>query len=304
MTQLDHEKYGGVVPEVASRAHLANIQPIVLQTLDKAQISLEDLDAIACTRGPGLMGSLVVGLTYAKGLALGLDIPLIEVNHMQAHVLAHWIEAPQPPFPFINLTVSGGHTQLVMVNSPLDMIVLGETMDDAAGEAFDKVGKMLSLPYPAGPHIDKLAKEGNPDAIEFSKQNFKELTFSFSGLKTSVLYYLQKQMKQNPNYIQENMADICASLQKNIVTILLKKLKQAAKEHHITHIGIGGGVSANSGLRAGLKTLAERQNWTAYIPKFEYCTDNAAMIAIVAHYKYLNKEFASLDISPLARYKL
>jgi N6-L-threonylcarbamoyladenine synthase len=299
-TQTIHKEYGGVVPEVASRQHQINIVPIVEVAMRKAGVSKHDLDAIAFTRGPGLMGSLLVGVSFAKSLALSLNIPMIEVHHMTAHVLAHFAEDPKPKFPFLCLTVSGGHTQIVKVNDYLDMEILGETLDDAAGEAFDKTGKMLGLDYPAGPVIDKLARLGNP-IFPFPEPQIPNLDFSFSGLKTSILYFLQKNTKENPLFIQENLNDICASVQKRIVDILLKKLKKAAHETGITHIAIAGGVSANSGLREGLQNMGNTEGWTTYIPAFQYCTDNAGMIAVTAYYKYLKGEFVGHEVAPMPR---
>jgi N6-L-threonylcarbamoyladenine synthase len=301
-SQTIHKEYGGVVPEVASRAHQANIVPVVEMAFRKAGIDKKELTAIAFTRGPGLMGSLLVGVSFAKGLALSLDIPMIEVNHIQAHILAHFIDAPQPKFPFLCLTVSGGHTQIVLVEDYLSMKILGSTIDDAAGEAFDKTGKLLGLDYPAGPIIDKMAKEGKP-IFEFTEPKIANLDFSFSGLKTNILRFLQKNMRQNPNFIKENLADICASVQGRIVSILLNKLKQAAKETNVNQIAIAGGVSANSGLRRTLEEVGTEKGWEVFIPKFEYCTDNAAMIAMTAYYKYKNKDFVGQNIAPLARYE-
>ncbi len=298
-----HQLYGGVVPELASRAHLENIIPVVNQAVNVAKIELESLDAIAITRGPGLLGSLIVGLSFAKSLALSLNIPLIEVNHMQAHVLAHFIDDPKPKFPFLCLTVSGGHTQIVLVKDYLHMEVIGTTIDDAAGEAFDKTGKMLGLPYPAGPVIDKLAKEGDVK-FQFAKPKIKDLDFSFSGLKTSILYFLKKRIKEEPDFIKDQLNDICASVQNSIVEILIAKLIKASQETGIKEIGIAGGVSANSGLRKALERTANKENWNIYLPKVSYCTDNAAMIAIAAHYKFLENDFANQDIAPLARWSL
>lgn len=300
-TQSVHQNYGGVVPELASRAHQQHIVPVVDQAMKEAQVTPQELQAVAFTRGPGLLGSLLVGTSFAKGLALALDIPLIEVNHMQAHVLAHFIEAPMPSFPFLCLTVSGGHTQIVRVKAPLDMEVIGQTQDDAVGEAFDKAAKMLGLPYPGGPKLDKLAQQGNPDAFSFSEPVMPALDFSFSGIKTGILYFLQKQERQNPNFVQEHLADICASIQKTLVNMLLKKLKKAARQEAIKEVAIAGGVSANQGLRAGLQELGKKEGWNVYIPKFEYCTDNAAMIAQAALYKYENQEFVDQSVSPMAR---
>lgn len=301
-SQTIHKEYGGVVPEVASRAHQANIVPVVEMALKKAGVKKEDLSAIAFTRGPGLMGSLLVGVSFAKGLALSLDIPMIEVNHIQAHILAHFIDAPQPKFPFLCLTVSGGHTQIVLVENYLSMQILGTTIDDAAGEAFDKTGKLLGLDYPAGPIIDKLAKEGEP-IFDFTEPNIANLDFSFSGLKTNILRFLQKNTRQNPSFIKENLADICASVQERIVSILLNKLKTAAQQTGVHQIAIAGGVSANSGLRAALEQVGTEKGWEVFIPKFEYCTDNAAMIAMTAYYKYQNRDFVGQNIAPLARYE-
>jgi len=299
--QTVHEKYGGVVPELASRAHMQKIVPVIDTALNEAGISLEELDAIAFTQAPGLIGSLLVGSQFAKSLALALDKPLIAVHHMQAHVLANLIESPQPSFPFLCLTVSGGHTQIVLTRSATDMEIIGETIDDAAGEAFDKTAKLIGLPYPGGPLVDKYAKEGNPDRFKFSEPQIEGLNFSFSGLKTSVLYYLQKETKEDPQFIQNNLADICASVQKTIINILMKKLKKAAIQTGITELCIAGGVSANSGLRQAFTELGEKHQWKTYIPAFQYCTDNAGMIAITAYYKYLAGEFADLSVAASAR---
>ena len=300
-TQLIHEQYGGVVPELASRAHQTMILPVVEKALQDAKIAKNELNAIAFTRGPGLMGALLVGTSFAKALALGLDIPLIEVNHMQAHVLAHFIETPRPAFPFLCLTVSGGHTQIVRVRGPLDMEIIGQTLDDAVGEAFDKSAKLLGLPYPGGPLIDKYAQEGDPLAYGFPIPDVPDLNFSFSGIKTSILYFLQKQTKENPEFVQENLADICASIQHTLVKILLKKLTKASQQTGIQEVAIAGGVSANSGLRKTLEEVGKKQGWQVYIPRFEYCTDNAAMIAMAAHYKFLAQDFTDQSVSPLAR---
>lgn len=300
-TQLIHEQYGGVVPELASRAHQTMILPVVEKALQDAKIAKNELNAIAFTRGPGLMGALLVGTSFAKALALGLDIPLIEVNHMQAHVLAHFIETPRPAFPFLCLTVSGGHTQIVRVRGPLDMEIIGQTLDDAVGEAFDKSAKLLGLPYPGGPLIDKYAQEGDPLAYGFPIPDVPDLNFSFSGIKTSILYFLQKQTKENPEFVQENLADICASIQHTLVKILLKKLTKATQQTGIQEVAIAGGVSANSGLRKTLEEAGKKQGWQVYIPRFEYCTDNAAMIAMAAHYKFLAQDFTDQSVSPLAR---
>ncbi|WCO03214.1 tRNA (adenosine(37)-N6)-threonylcarbamoyltransferase complex transferase subunit TsaD [Psychroserpens ponticola] len=306
-TQKIHEAYGGVVPELASRAHQQNIVPVVDQALKKANIDKSQLSAIAFTRGPGLMGSLLVGTSFAKSLAYGLDIPLIDVNHMQAHILAHFIEEPdfvKPPFPFLAMTISGGHTQIVNVSSYFEMDVIGETIDDAVGEAFDKSGKILGLGYPAGPEIDRRAKLGNPKAYQFTKPKVGGLNFSFSGLKTQILYFIQKQVKANPNFIEANLNDICASIQYTIIGILIDKLKLATKETGITHIAIGGGVSANTGIRQALKDGEQKFGWTTYIPKFEYTTDNAAMIAIVGHFKYLEGNYADQRVMASSRLKI
>ncbi len=299
--QKIHEVFGGVVPEHASRAHQQNIVPVVDTALKEAGVSKKDLNAIAFTRGPGLLGSLLVGTSFAKALALGLDIPLIEVNHMQAHVLAHFIDEPKPKFPFLCLTVSGGHTQIVLVKDFLDMEVIGQTQDDAVGEAFDKTAKMLGLPYPGGPMIDKLAQQGNPWAFSFPEVIMSGYNYSFSGIKTAFLYFLKEKKQANPNFIEENLADICASMQHALVQILLIKLKKAAKDLKINEIAIAGGVSANSGLRKALQEIAIKEKWNIYIPDFQYCTDNAGMIAIAAHYKYLAGQFSSQEVTPLAR---
>ncbi|TXB68928.1 tRNA (adenosine(37)-N6)-threonylcarbamoyltransferase complex transferase subunit TsaD [Phaeodactylibacter luteus] len=298
--QEAHRLYGGVVPEVASRAHQVNIIPVVDLALKDAGVDKSELSAIAFTRGPGLLGSLIVGVSFAKALGLSLNIPLIEVHHMQAHILAHFAEDPKPAFPFLCLTVSGGHTQIVQVNSPFDMAVLGQTIDDAAGEAFDKTGKMLGLPYPSGPVIDQLAQKGTPK-FDFPEPRIPGLDFSFSGLKTAILYYLQKQVRAEPDFVKDNLNDICASVQERIVTILLKKLRKASRQTGIKEIAIAGGVSANSGLRAGLKAMGGKEGWNTYIPAFEYCTDNAGMIAVAAYYKYLNGDFTSQSVQPAAR---
>jgi len=300
-TQAVHQHYGGVVPELASRAHQQNIVPAVQEALSTAKISKNELSAIAFTRGPGLLGSLLVGTSFAKGFALAKNLPLIEVNHMQAHILAHFIDNPKPSFPFLCLTVSGGHTQIVLVKNYFDMEVLGSTIDDAAGEAFDKTAKILGLPYPGGPLVDKYAQTGNPHAFTFPEPQIPDLNFSFSGLKTSILYFINKGVQQNPNFIQEHLEDICASVQQRIVTILLAKLTKAAKLYGISQVAIAGGVSANSGLRKALQDLAEQQNWEVFIPKFEYCTDNAAMIAIAGYYKFLAADFVGQDVAPLTR---
>lgn len=300
-TQLIHTQYGGVVPELASRAHQQHILPVVDNALNDAKVAKKDLDAIAFTKGPGLLGALLVGTSFAKSMALGLNIPLIEINHMQAHVLAHFIDDPKPAFPFLCLTVSGGHTQIVKVTGPLEMEIIGETKDDAVGEAFDKTAKLLDLPYPGGPLIDKYAALGNPNAYPFPLPEMPRLDFSFSGIKTSFMYFLQKRVRENPGFIGENINDICASIQFTLVDILLKKLKKASRETGIKEIAIAGGVSANSGLRKSLLELGEKLGWKVYIPAFEYCTDNAAMIAMAAHYKFEARDFTDQTVSPLAR---
>ncbi len=306
--QSVHAEYGGVVPELASRAHQQNIVPVVQQALKNAGIDKKDLHAIAFTKGPGLLGSLLVGTSFAKSMALALNIPLIAVNHMQAHVLAHFIKDVDhhlPPFPFLCLTISGGHTQILKITDYFKFEILGETIDDAVGEAFDKSAKILGLPYPGGPLIDKYAKRGNPNAYTFPKPKTKnKLDFSFSGLKTAILYFLQKEHKADPNFIKENLNDICASIQNTIVTILMDKLKIASKQTGIKHIAIAGGVSANSGIRTALKSCEETLGWKTYIPKFEYTTDNAAMIGIAAYYKYLNNQFTDESTQASARLKV
>lgn len=300
-SQAVHQKYGGVVPELASRAHQQNIVMVVNEAMDKARIKPTDLNAIAFTRGPGLMGSLLVGVSFAKGMAMGLDIPLIEVNHMQAHVLAHFIDDPKPSFPFLCLTVSGGHTQIVLVRDYLDMEVIGQTRDDAVGEAFDKAAKMMGLPYPGGPLIDRYAMTGNPHAFKFPVTTMPGLDFSFSGIKTAFLYFLRDSKQKNPSFVDENLPDICASIQYNLVKMLLDRVEEASEQTGITQIAIAGGVSANSGLQSSLKALGEKKGWDIFIPAFEYCTDNAGMIAMAAHYKFLRQQFSTLDVTPLAR---
>ena len=300
-SQAIHAKYGGVVPELASRAHQQNIIPTVDQAIQQAKITKNDVDAVAFTRGPGLLGSLLVGTSFAKAFALARQIPLIEINHMQAHILAHFIDNPKPDFPFLCLTVSCGHTQIVLVKDYFDMQLVGETLDDAAGEAFDKTAKILNLPYPGGPLIDKYAQMGNPTAFALPEPQIPDFNFSFSGLKTAILYLIQGKVKENPNFIEEHLYDICASVQYRIVTILLNKLKKAAKHTGVKDIAIAGGVSANSGLRQALLDMGEQYKWRVFIPKFEYCTDNAAMIAIAGYHKYLKQEFVGQDIAPLAR---
>jgi N6-L-threonylcarbamoyladenine synthase len=299
-----HAKYGGVVPELASRAHQQHIVPVVQQAIEQAGITKEDLHAISFTRGPGLMGSLLVGTSFAKSLALGLDIPLIDVNHMQAHILAHFIKeenTEMPPFPFVCLTISGGHTQIVKVTDYFTFEVLGETIDDAVGEAFDKSAKILGLPYPGGPLVDKYAQLGNPKKFSFTKPKVGDLNFSFSGLKTGILYFIQRNLKENPKFIEENLHDICASIQHTIVEILMEKLKNTVKKTGIKHIAIAGGVSANSEIRKRLQLAQKHWGWTTYIPKFEYTTDNAAMIAITGYLKYKSKLYADISVKAQAR---
>jgi N6-L-threonylcarbamoyladenine synthase len=300
-SQKVHELYGGVVPELASRAHMQNIVPVVDAALRKAGVRKEDISAVAFTQAPGLIGALLVGACFAKAYAQALNVPLIAVHHMQAHVLAHFIDDPKPEFPFLCLTVSGGHTQIVLCRNHLDMEVLGETVDDAAGEAFDKVAKMLELPYPGGPLIDKYAKEGNPHKFVFPVTDMPGYSFSFSGIKTAVLYFLQKQLKTDADFARNNMNDICASVQYTIVKMLMNKLEKAAHLTGIKQIGIAGGVSANSALRQALKDTGKRNGWEVYIPEFQYCTDNAAMIGITGYYKYLTGDFAGLAVTPTAR---
>jgi N6-L-threonylcarbamoyladenine synthase len=312
--QTIHEKYGGVVPELASRAHMQNIVPVVDAAMRKANCQLKDIDAVAFTQSPGLIGSLLVGTQFAKSLSLAWDKPLIAVHHMQAHVLANLIPDKKPAFPFLCLTVSGGHTQIVLCESPSKLKVLGQTIDDAAGEAFDKTAKLLGLPYPGGPLVDKYAATGNAERFKFPEPQIPELDFSFSGLKTSILYFLKNagasnvykeeflaDEKMQQQFITENLNDICASVQNRIVSILLNKLKKAAKETGITNICLAGGVSANSGLRKSFTEMGEKMKWQTFIPAFEYCTDNAAMIAITGYYKFLQKDFTNLSISPSAR---
>lgn len=302
--QLIHNQYGGVVPELASRAHQQNIVPVIDAALRKANVQKEQLSAIAFTQGPGLMGSLLVGTSFSKSLALALKVPLIAVNHMHAHILAHFIDEEgfdKPEFPFLALTISGGHTQIVKVNSFFDMEIIGETTDDAVGEAFDKSAKILGLPYPGGPLIDKYAKEGNPKAFSFTKPKVPGLDFSFSGLKTAILYFIQKNKLANPNFVEENLNDICASIQHTIIEILMDKIKLAVKETGITQIAIGGGVSANSGIRNTLKETESKYGWKTFIPKFEYTTDNAAMIGIVGYQKYLSNRFETSAVVSKAR---
>ena len=300
-SQEVHRQYGGVVPELASRAHVANIIPVVDVAIKKAGITKQQINAVAFTQAPGLIGSLLVGACFAKSFAQARGLPLIAVHHMQAHVMAHFIETPRPTLPFLCLTVSGGHTQIVLMKDFNDLQILGETIDDAAGEAFDKTAKMLGLPYPGGPMVDKLAQEGDPKRFVFPISDMAGLDFSFSGIKTSVLYFLQKEKLKNPDFIEENKADICASVQHAIIKSLMKKLVLAAEQTGISEVGIAGGVSANSGLRKALQETGAERGWTIHIPRFEYCTDNAAMIAITAHYKFLAGDFADYSIIPTAR---
>jgi len=303
-TQKVHEQYGGVVPELASRAHQQHLLPVVTAALAEAGITKQQLTAVAVTQGPGLLGSLLVGTMFAKTLALALDIPLIGVNHMRAHILAHFLSEPQPAFPFLCLTVSGGHTQLVVVRSALEMEIIGQTTDDAAGEAFDKTAKLLGLPYPGGPLLDKLARTGDPRRFAFPSGAMEGYNFSFSGLKTAVLYFLRKQVAANENFITENLADLCASIQHTIVTTLLGQLRRAAAATGLTRVALAGGVAANSGLRAALRAEAETQGWAVFIPDFAFCTDNAAMVAMAAHFQYEAGDFASQLLSPDPRLKL
>ena len=311
-SQRVHEEFGGVVPELASRAHQLNIVPVVDAALKRAEVEAKDLSAIAFTRGPGLLGSLLVGVSYAKGMALSLGIPLVEVNHLQAHILAHFIKTnseasyseASPSFPFLCLLVSGGNSQIVLVKSHRDMEIIGQTIDDAAGEAFDKCAKIMGLPYPGGPWIDRLAKEGNAEAFQFAKPNIPGYNYSFSGLKTSFLYFLRDHLKENENFIEENKADLCASLQKTIIDILINKLKRAAKDLKVNEIAVAGGVSANSGLRDALLDLGRRHHWKVHIPPFSYTTDNAAMVCQAGYFKYLDGEFCPMDAVPYAKTKI
>ena len=311
-SQRVHEEFGGVVPELASRAHQLNIVPVVDAALKRAEVEAKDLSAIAFTRGPGLLGSLLVGVSYAKGMALSLGIPLVEVNHLQAHILAHFIKTnseascseASPSFPFLCLLVSGGNSQIVLVKSHRDMEIIGQTIDDAAGEAFDKCAKIMGLPYPGGPWIDRLAKEGNAEAFQFAKPNIPGYNYSFSGLKTSFLYFLRDHLKENENFIEKNKADLCASLQKTIIYILINKLKRAAKDLKINEIAVAGGVSANSGLRDALLDLGRRHRWKVHIPPFSYTTDNAAMVCQAGYFKYLDGEFCPMDAVPYAKTKI
>ncbi len=303
-----HKNWGGVVPELASRAHQQHIVPVIDQTLKQAGMLPGDVDAVAFTRGPGLLGSLLVGTSFAKAYALALDKPLIEVNHMQAHILAHFIEdgsnREKPTFPFLCLTVSGGHTQLLRVDDPFTFTVLGETIDDAAGEAFDKTAKILGLPYPGGPLVDKFAKDGNPRAYKFPVAHIPGLDFSFSGLKTAVLYFVRDAVKEDPAFPEKNMADICASVQHTIVKTLLQRVELAMQQTGLKQVALAGGVSANSGLRSALEKLGKEKGWNVFIPPFAFCTDNAAMIAMTGHFKFLRNEFAGQDVAPLARYHI
>ena len=300
-TQKIHEQYGGVVPEMASRAHMQNIIPVVSEALKEAGVDKKEINAVAFTQAPGLIGSLLVGACFAKSYAQAMNIPLVGVHHMQAHLLAHFIDNPKPEFPFLCLTVSGGHTQIVLCKSHLEMEVLGTTLDDAAGEAFDKTAKMLGLPYPGGPVVDKLAKEGDVNKYSFPISDIEGYDFSFSGIKTAVLYFLQKGKKENEHFVDESINDICASVQHTIVKTLLDKFEKAAKELGVQHLGIAGGVSANIYLRQQFMERCKKNSWQAYIPAFQYCTDNAAMIGITGYYKYLNQQFADLSVSPAAK---
>ena len=305
-SQSVHESYGGVVPELASRAHQQNIVPVVHEALKRAGVDKSELSAVAFTRGPGLLGSLLVGTSFAKSFAQSLNIPLVDVNHLQAHVLAHFIQEPdvepvQPKFPFLCLLVSGGNSQIILVKGYTDMEVIGQTIDDAAGEAFDKCAKVMGLPYPGGPFIDKLAKEGNPLAFQFNKPHIAGYDYSFSGLKTSFLYFLRDQIKINPDFIEENKADLCASLQKTIIDILMKKLEQAAKDLHVNQVAVAGGVSANSGLRNAFLDYGQRKKWQVFIPKFAFTTDNAAMVAITGYFKYKAGDFCDVSLPPFSR---
>ena len=306
-SQAVHEEFGGVVPELASRAHQLNIVPVVDAALKRANVTTAELAAFAFTRGPGLLGSLLVGTSFAKGLALAHNIPLVEVNHLQAHILAHFIEAKGeggPNFPFLCLLVSGGNSQIVLVKDHYTMEIIGQTIDDAAGEAFDKCAKIMGLPYPGGPWIDRLAKEGNAEAFAFAKPNIPGYNYSFSGLKTSFLYFLRDNLKDNPNFIEENKADLCASLQKTVIDILINKLKKAAKDLKVTEIAVAGGVSANSGLREALLDLGRRHRWKVHIPPFAYTTDNAAMVAQAGYYRYLKGDFCPIDAAPYAKTRI
>jgi len=300
-TQDIHSKYGGVVPELASRAHQRTIVPVVMESLAVAGVNKKELSAVGFTEGPGLLGALLVGSSFAKSMALSLDIPLIAVNHMHAHILAHFIDEPKPAFPFLCLTVSGGHTQILEVKDYFDIEILGQTKDDAGGEAFDKCGKLMGLSYPAGPLIDQMAKKGDPDRFRFPDTDMPGLDYSFSGIKTAFLYFLQKEKKKSPEFVKENIHDLCASIQRHLIGMLMDKLEKAAKIKKISNIAIAGGVSANSGLREALALKKNQSGWNIFIPKLEYCTDNAAMIAMTAHFKFLQKDFAGLKVSPSPR---
>lgn len=307
-SQRVHERYGGVVPELASRAHQQNIIPVVDAAIKDANIDKKQITAIAFTRGPGLLGSLLVGTSFAKAFSLAMDVPMVEVDHMNAHILSHFADdgsgKPVPKFPFLCLTVSGGHTQIVLVKDYFDMEVIGKTIDDAAGEAFDKAAKIMSLPYPGGPVIDKLAAEGNPEAFKFSKPDIKGLDYSFSGLKTSFLYFVRDNLKTNPDFIEQNKADLCASIQKTIIDILMKKLVAASRSTGIRQVAIAGGVSANSGLHKAMEEAAAKHKWQIFIPRLSFSTDNAAMVAIAGYFKYMRGEYASQDLTPYARQSL
>ena len=303
-TQSVHEHYGGVVPELASRAHQQHIVPVVHQALREANITKTMLSAVAYTQGPGLLGALLVGASFAKSLAWGLSVPLISVNHMRAHILAHFIDEPHPAFPFLCLTVSGGHTQLVCVDDYLTMKVIGQTQDDAVGEAFDKIAKLLGLPYPGGPHVDRWAQSGNPEAFTFPETQMPDLDYSFSGIKTGFLNFLHRAKQREPDFVSHHLADICASIQRTLIDMLLHKLVLATEQTGIQQVAIAGGVSANTGLRAAIAALAQERGWTTYVPKFEYCTDNAAMIATTAYYQYLANEFSDLRVIPDPRLKI
>lgn len=307
-SQKVHEQYGGVVPELASRAHQQNIIPVVDGAIREASIRKEDIDAVAFTRGPGLMGSLMVGVSFAKSFGQALGKPLIEVNHLQAHVLSHFIQKPEdagkmsaPQFPFICLLVSGGHTQILLLHSHFDMEILGQTIDDAAGEAIDKAAKIMDLGYPGGPIIDRLAKEGNPDAYHFATPQIPGYDYSFSGIKTSFLYFLRDRLKEDPDFIEKHKADLCASIQKTIVGFLIKKVERAAIDHKVRQVAIAGGVSANSLLRSELERICKKHHWQAFIPPFKFCTDNAAMVGIAGYFKYLKGEFADISLPPYTR---
>lgn len=299
--QKIHEAYGGVIPEWASRAHQKNIVPVVDQAIQQANVKVSELDAIAFTKGPGLLGSLLVGSSFAKSMSLALDIPMIGVHHMKAHIMAHFIDAPQPEFPFLCLTVSGGHTQLVIVKDHDTFEIIGQTLDDAAGEAFDKVAKIIGFKYPGGPLIDQYAQKGNPNTFEFVEPSMQGFDYSFSGLKTNILYFLQKEMKKNDQFIEENKADLCASVQNTIINILFNKLTKAAEKHKIKEVAIAGGVSANSGIRKRLQEEGQNRGWNVYIPDFQYCTDNAAMIAMMGYFMFQNKRFETIKTTPKAR---